>query len=356
MQFSNAVTTVTRTAIPKRVYDTVTNGTPGLQTFLRTAKAWATGTKYEPVIKYQDTTNGGNTGIADQLDSDRQDVRTNMSFEVKAAYKPVVIADIETKLNKGDEQIVSLFETEFDSQAQSLMNVMAQNLYTANGTGNEWDSLYNAASDSTVFSTYGSLSRSTYTSINGYYLASTGALTLAKMATGYDDVTVGMDEPDFMLTTKTLWTAYEALLTPTLRSTYEGFSFPNYDQYGMVSQKSQPMGATQGFRTVTFRGTPVARDEQIPSGRLHYVNTKAFHMRGVDMAGIDNFQTLNFKKKNSEGVPMGVPGNTPSAKGFNFRVLMSPVDQFAQVGYLAYFGNFVSENPRLLGTLAGATA
>ena len=63
MQFSSAVTTVTRTKIPKRVYDTVTLGSPGLQTFLRTAKEWVSGTKYEPVIKYQDSTNGGNTGL-----------------------------------------------------------------------------------------------------------------------------------------------------------------------------------------------------------------------------------------------------------------------------------------------------
>ncbi len=355
MQFSSAVTTVTRTAIPKRVYDTVTLGTPGLMSFLRKGTEWTTGTKYEPVIKYQDSTNGGNTGIANQLDSDRQDVRTNMSFEPKQTYKPVVIANIEQKLNEGDERIVSLLEAEFDSQAQSLLNLMAQNLYTGNGTGNEWDSLFNAASDSTLFANYGGLSRSTYTSINGYYLASTGALTLAKMATAYDDVTVGMDEPDFMLTTKGLWSSYESLLTPTLRSSYEGFSFPNYDQYGMVTQKSQSMGATQGFRTVTYRGTPIARDEQIPSGRMHFVNTRAFHFHGIDLGGQEGFQSLNFKKSNKEGVPMGVPGNVPSAKGFNFRVLMSPVDQFAQVGYLLYTGDFVSENPRLLGTLAGAS-
>lgn len=353
MQFSSAVTTVTRTKIPKRVYDTVTLGTPGLQTFLRTAKEWTSGTKYEPIIKYQDTTNGGNTGIADQLDSNRQNTRVNMSFEVKGAYKPVVIANIEQKVNDGDERLIDILEAEFDSQGQSLMNLMAQNLYTGNGTGNDWDSLFNAASDSTIFATYGGLSRSTYTSINGYYLASTGALTLAKLATGYDAVTIGMDEPDFMLTTKSVWTAYEALLTPTLRASYEGFSFPNYDQYGMVSSKSKDMGATQGFRTVTFRGTPVARDEQIPAGRLIYTNTRYFGMRGVDMAGTDGFETLNFKKLNKEGVPMGVPGNTPSAKGFNFRVLKTPVDQFAQVGYLAWFGNMVSENPRLLGTLNG---
>ena len=71
------------------------------------------------------------------------------------------------------------------------MTLMAQNLYTGNGTGNDWDSLANAASDSTLYATYGSLSRSTYTVWNGYYLASTGALTLAKLATADDAVTIG---------------------------------------------------------------------------------------------------------------------------------------------------------------------
>jgi len=64
MQFSPAVTTITRKAIPKKIFDTVTLGTPGLMTFMRTAKDWNTGTSYAPVIQYQDTTNGGNTGIA----------------------------------------------------------------------------------------------------------------------------------------------------------------------------------------------------------------------------------------------------------------------------------------------------
>lgn len=353
MQFSPAVTTVTRTYIPKKVYDTITLGTPGLMTFLRTAKTWGTGIKYEPVIKYQDTTNGGVTGIADELDSDRQNTRVSMSFEPKMAYKPVVVANIETTLNKGDEQVVSILETEFDSQAQSLINVLSYQLYQGNGAGNQFDSLAGAASDSTVYATYGGLSRSTYSSINGYYLAATGALTLAKMATGHDAVTVGLDEPDLYLTTKSLWSSYEALLTPTLRTSYNTFTAPNYDRYGMLSAPTQSALGTQGFKAITYRGTPVVKDEQVPSGKFIYVNTKYFSFKGINIEG-NNFSTLNFKKT-SDAVPMGVPGNVPSTKGFNFRAMMSPVNQFSEVGYLAYSGNFVSENPRLLGTLNAAS-
>lgn len=353
MQFSPAVTTITRTLIPKKIFDTVTLGTPGLMTFMRASKEWTTGTSYAPVIQYQDTTNGGNTGIANQLDSDRQNTRVGMNFEVKMAYKPVVVADIEVTLNKGDEQIVQLLEAEFDTQGKSLLNVMAQNLYLGTGSGDSWDSLASAASDSTVYATYGGLSRSTYTSINGYYLASAGAITLAKLATGFDEVTVGMDEPTVMLTTKSIWSSYEALLTPTLRASFQTFAAPNYDQYGMLMDSKSNAFGTQGFRAITYRGVPVVKDEQVPSGKFIFANQTAFNMKGVSIEGKD-YDTLNFKKV-SNAVPTGVPGNVPSAKGFNFRVMKAPVDQLSQVGYLLFAGNFCSENPRLLGTMSGVS-
>src|SRR3954465_2665544 len=197
MIFNAAVTTTTREFIMKKVYDQVTTGTPGLMTFLqKPLDEWKSGTSYQFPIKYQDTTNGGNMGIADRLDTNRQNVRVQANFNLKAANKPVVVAIAETTANMGDEQIVGLLSTEFDSQGQSLMTLMAQNLYTGNGTGNDWDSLANAASDSPLYATYRGLSRTTYSAFSGYYLASTGALTLAKLATADDAVTIGVDSPD----------------------------------------------------------------------------------------------------------------------------------------------------------------
>ena len=153
MIFNTAVTTTTREFILKKVFDQVTTGTPGLMTFLQKPAEWKSGTTYKFAIKYTDTTNGGNAGIADKLDTDRQNVRVQAEFNLKMANKPVVVAIAETTANMGDEQIVDLLDTEFDSQAQSLMTLLAQNLYTGNGTGNDWDSLASAASDSTLFAT-----------------------------------------------------------------------------------------------------------------------------------------------------------------------------------------------------------
>lgn len=352
MIFNQAVTTTTREFILKKVYDQVTTGTPGLMTFLQKPKEWTSGTSYSFPIKYTDTTNGGNMGIADKLDTDRQNVRVKADFNLKAANKPVVVAIAETTANMGDEQIVNLLDTEFDSQAQSLMNLMAQNLYTGNGTGNDWDSLANAAADSTLFATYGGLSRSTYSAWSGYYLASTGALTLAKLATADDAVTIGVDSPDLALTTKSIWSTYESLLTPSVRANFSTAGYPKMNAWGGVPA-SPGLGASQGFVYLTFRGTPIAKDEQVPSGKFFLTNTKGFNFVGFTYQD-ENIMTANFKQT-SDATPSGVPGNVKSTRGFQFRKMMSPVDQLTKVGYLIYAGNFVATSPRLQGQLAGTT-
>jgi hypothetical protein len=352
MIFNSAVTTTTREYILPKVFDQVTTGTPGLMTFLQKPKEWKSGTTFDFPIKYQDSTNGGNMGIADKLDSNRENVRVKASFNLKAANKPVVVAIAETTANMGDEQVVDLLDTEFDSQAQSLMTLMAQNLYTGNGSGNDWDSLANAAADSTVYATYGSLSRSTYTAWDGYYLASAGALTLAKLATADDAVTIGVDSPDLALTTKAIWSTYESLLTPSVRANFSTSGYPRMNAWGGVPT-TPGMGAQQGFVYLTFRGTPIAKDEQVPSGNFFLVNTKGFGFVGFNYQD-DSIITANFKKT-SDAVPSGAPGNVKSTRGFQFRKMMSPVDQLTKVGYLIYAGNFVATAPRLNGTLAGAS-
>lgn len=352
MIFNQAVTTTTREYIIKKVYDQVTTGTPGLMTFLQKAKEWTTGTSYKFAIKYQDTTNGGNMGIADKLDTDRQNVRVQADFKLKAANKPVVVAIAETTANMGDEQIVNLLETEFDSQAQSLMTLLAQNLYTGNGTGNDWDSLKNAAADSTLFATYGSLSRTTYTVWSGYYLASAGALALAKLATADDAVTIGVDSPDLAFTTKAIWSTYESLLTASVRANFSTSGYPRMNAWGGVPS-TPGNGGQQGFVYLTFRGTPIAKDEQVPSGQFYLVNSKGFGFVGFNYQD-QNIITANFKQT-SDAVPSGVPGNVKSTRGFQFRKMMSPVDQLTTVGYLIYAGNFIATEPRLQGQLAGAS-
>lgn len=350
MQFSEAVTTTTRTYIVPKVYDQISKGSPTLMKLLQTAHTWKTGYKYEFPIQYVLSTNAINTGIADKLPTDRQNVRTTASFEPKQAAAPVVVADIETTLNMGDERIVDLLETEYNGQAKSLIQLLGQNLFTGTGVGLSWDSLFGAADDGTNVTIYGGLSRTTYPSWKGYYLGSAGALTLAKMATAYDAVVVGTSVPDMIVTTKALWSTYESLLTPTVRAGYGQNGYPRMNAFGMVSGVSGLAGQ-QGFEVLFFRGTPVVRDEQVPNGKMFFITSEYFGFKGIKIVD-DQMEQLNFKNPN-DGTPDGVPGRIPSTLGFNYRVPLSPVDQLAKISYVLYTGNFIAEEPRLQGQVAG---
>jgi len=360
MVFSPQVTSVTRTYIVPDIFSQINLGSPFLMNTLAEATDWTTGTAYEIIVKYALSTNGGVTGIADQLDSNRQNNRTKMSFEPKSAYKPVVVADIEVELNKGDERVISLVAAEMQSQAQDLCENQADFLYAGTGSGNEWDSISNAADDGSNYVTYGGLSRTTYPALEGYYIASTGALTLAKLATAYDAVEKGTDSPTGIFTTKTLWSAYEALNTPTVQAHYTSFGdmTATMTPDGIVTSKGALTG-TQGFKCLTYRGTPMMKDEHCPSGKIFLVNSKKTgKFRNFGFASITRtegqFSRKNFSMK--DGSPIGTFGSSKVPKGFNFRDMMSPVDQLSQVGYLLFDGNFLAAEPRLQGQMSGVTA
>jgi len=352
--FNAVVTTITREKIVPKVYDTISKGSPLLLQTLRNAKEWKSGFEYQNIYKYRQPTNGGVVGLTDKLNTTQEVTRVKGAFDPKMAAFPVTIGTVQEVLNMGDERVLDLVQTEFDNEAQALMQSMADQLYNGTGAGNDFNSLDQAADDGTNYSTYAGLSRTTYPSLKGYYLASGGSLTLNKMATGYDNVEVGTESPTHIITTKSLWSVYESLLSPTVRAGYQTSGFPTMDSMGLIS-KTPGMGGQAGFSALWFRGTPVLKDEQCPSGRMYFLNTNYFGFKGVDLSKAEGYETLNFKNT-SDGVPAGVPGRVPSTRGFNFRIFQNPVDQFAKVAHVAYVGNFISENPRLQGQIRGLTA
>jgi len=360
MQFSAQVTSVTRTYIVPDLFSQINVGSPLLLSVLSEAAEWSTGTKYELIVKTALSTNGGVTGIADQLDSSRQTNRATMSFEPRSNYKPVVVANIEMELNKGDERILDLVHSEMMSQAADLCESQADLVFAGTGVGNDWSSIAMAADDGTNYSTYGGLSRTTYSALAGYYLASVGSLTLAKLATAFDAVEAGTDSPTGIFTTKSLWSVYETLLTPIVNANYTavGSQMASMTPDGIVMGK-EALSGSQGFRAVTYRGTPIMKDEHCPSGRVFLVNSKKngkfrnFGFAAINRSGKE-FSTVNFSKK--DGSPVGTFGSSKVPRGFNFRDMMSPVDQLAQVGYLLFDGEFIAAEPRLQGILLGVTA
>ncbi len=350
MQFSSTITTVTRETIVPSVSDTVLKGNVGLLRVLGNAKSWRSGYRLDQPVKYQKSTSGGIVTVGGTLDTSRQVTRVKMQFEPQRLHKPVVIDDIEMAVNEGDMRVLDVLATEMDSIAQDLTDDLGSYLYTGtSATGLSFDSLLNASDDSTNFSTYGALARSTYTTLKGYYSASVGALALSDMATAYNNTTYGSDKPSLMLTTQSIWTGYEALLQPTVRAGYQMNGYPQVTRTGVVSGQ-QAMRGDIGFDSVWFRGVPVVWDQKCTSQKMFIISENHFNFFGIDLPAKLGYEKFNTSEKNVKG-----PQALPIPKGYNWSGLIRSQNQPAQVGHLYYVGNFVSDNPRFIGQLTDIT-
>jgi len=348
MEFSEAVTTVTRETIIPMVSDTFLKGNVLTLRTLGNSKSWKSGYKYDIPFKYKKSTEGGIVGIGGTLDTSRQETRTKMEFEPQRIHKPVVIDDIEAAVNQGDERVLELLATECDSIAQDLTDDIGTYLYTGTGaTGNSFDSILNAADDATNFGTYGSKSRTTYTSLKGYYIASIGALALSDLSTGYDAVEVGGVGPTIIVSTPTVWSAYESLLQPTVRAGYQTSGFPQVTRSGMVSSVNTLTGGDIGFNALWYRGTPFVKDEKCTSQKLFMINEKNFFFAGLELP---NYEKINTSANNVNG-----PQALPIPKGFNWSGMLRSSNQPAEVGHMYLVGNWMSDDPRRQGQLTGIT-
>jgi hypothetical protein len=349
MQFSATVTTVTREAIVPSVSDTVLKGNVGLLRTLGNSKSCRSGYRIDIPVKYQKSTAGGIVPVGGTLDTSRTSTRVKMQFEPQRIHKPVVIDDIEVAVNQGDERVLDLLTTEMDSIAQDLMDDIGSYFYTGTGaTGLSFDSLVNAADDTSNYSTYGSLARGTYTTLKGYYAASIGALALSDLATLFNNITFG-EGPTVAFTTQSIWTGYEALLQPTVRAGYQMTGYPQVTRTGVVAGQNGLRGDI-GFDALWFRGKPLVQDQKCTTQKLFAISERHFAFYGLDLPANLGYEKFNTGTKTVDG-----PQALPIPKGFNWSGLLRSTNQPAQVGHFYYIGNFFSDNPRFCGQLTGVT-
>lgn len=351
MKFSNTVTTITREVIVKGVSDTVLKGNVGLMRILGNAASWKSGFRLDVPIKYQKSTAGGIVTVGGSLDTSRKVTRVKMQFEPQRLHKPVVIDDMELAVNEGDERVLELLATEMDSISQDLADDLGGYLYTGtSATGLSFDSILNAADDSTNFATYGAQARATFTTLKGSYTASVGAIAISDLATTYNAVEIGAESPSLIITTPSIWTGYEALLQPTVRAGYQTGGYPQVTRTGTVPSQTILSGGDIGFTSVWYRGTSMVKDEKCTAQKVFFVNENHFRFYGIDLPSRLGYEKFNTSDKNVKG-----PQAMPIPRGFNWSGLIRGVDIPAQVGHLYYIGNFVSDDPRRQGQLTDVT-
>jgi len=193
------------------------------------------------------------------IDITAQTGLTSAAYDWGQYAATVTINGLEEAKNNGEAQIIDLLEGKIFQTQESIIENMNE-MFHGDGTAKatDWNGLENIVNDSALTAnTLGGIDPSV--AGNSFWKSSattsTGSLTLADLATRYNAVSVGNDQPTIIITTVTLYEAYEALLTSNIR----------YTDTDM---------ADAGFQNLMYKGAPMTFDGQNTSGVVYFLNTK----------------------------------------------------------------------------------
>lgn len=314
------LTSITRAKVLPKIEDQIGKDHPLLQRLWDGIKLWNGGTRLEIPVKYRHNSQGGSYSGLDVLDTAQELTRTRAFFNIKQIYQPIVIANIDLAKNAGDGKVADLMDAEMEECRESLTDKLCTMLFS-DGTGNASKDVTGlkaaVGNDGTATANYGDIVLGTYTWFKGNYTASVGSLMLSDLATMFDSCESGSDTPTLIVTTKTIKSAYEALLQNQVR-------FQMSD--GKIS-------ADGGIINLSFRTVPIIADEYCGSTDMYFINEK--------------YVNLYYMKH---------PQFPTDAKGFAVSPMREPVDQDGQVGFIFSYLQLVNRNPRRSGRLTGVTA
>ncbi len=291
-----------------------------------------------------------------------------LSYADTHGVQPKVTIMWESFENAGPQQAISLDAYKLKAAGADAVNAVATTLYqAAPSNGPQANGLGNIVDNGTLSPLIGGQSRSTYPVLNATVTASSGTMTLAKLATLDDDTSatgLTSETPNLNLTTKTVWSLYESLLDPMVRANYNTNFLGIYDTEAAIrSSKDSGLRATAGFVALEHRGMPVIKDDKCadPStatggpwfklnerylewrGRSEVPSVWKGHIEKVNLGGSDVY----------EGV--GAQYQPSDYNGWFYRTDVVIPDQAGMLGYFVVMGQLCTDQPRRQGKLTGIT-
>ncbi len=240
----------------------------------------------------------------DLLDVTAQDNHTAAQFKWKQAAASVSISGREANIqNRGESALMNLLNMKQKNAERSLRDIINQKLHGAANTAKDIQSLVTLI-DAT--STIGDINSTT----NTYWqsLVAAGGVFAAQGVADwrheYNGLKNRQGNPDMLITTQTIFEAYEATMTPQIRYT------------------SLDMGDTK-FRDLEFAGAKVRFDDQCASGVTYFLDSDAIQL---------------FVSENVN---------------FIYNDFVRPPDQDAKVAQFLVGLELATSNRRLLGKVTG---
>jgi hypothetical protein len=349
MDYAGILTT-TAQSLAGYVVDGIHNGSVLPARFLTNPVGWDQGQYFQQPIQTVENDNGGDFIGMPVFDVAAQNTDQNLKWLAKGKRQSIVVPWAEIAHNKTKAGVISLVARKMDVAKNALKNNLGTTLVGL-GLGDAIEGLDLMTDNSTLSSTYGTLSRTTYGSvINGQVNAVT-TLTLTSLGTQLDACTPANSNEGttLMLGTKTIFGYVESLLDPKTREMYANVPVyvSPYTPNGGAA-KAAELGGAAGFTAIFYRGIPLVKDEKVASGKLYTVNEEA-----IDFASLDFPQMKAVTLSNQ--ATRGVYNGEPSPSAFQITEMMNPYNQLGDIGHIITYGNLINRNPVRSGVITGVT-
>lgn len=249
------------------------------------------------------TSSGWYTG-SETLQTADNEIITAAEYTWKQLYVNISINRIDELKNSGDSQIISLVKNKVKVAEKTMEDKLGTGLYSA---GSDPKSIAGLRLIVDTNSTVGGIAQGSYSWWQAQEDASTTTLTVGAMQSRDTACTVNNDAPTVVVTTRTLYNSYYALLQPQQR-------FQDNET------------AKGGFSSLMFNAKPVIADSYCPASHMFFLNEKYLHL---------------FVHKDED---------------MRFEPFQKPINQNVKVAKIFWAGAFASSNNRLHGGLTACTA
>lgn len=293
------------------------------------------------------------------LNSSAANTTITLSYAHTAFTQPKVGVMLESFANTGSTATINLDVFKYEKAAAEALQRLGSAVW-ADGTANRPNGLGIIVDDT---GTIGGQSRSTYSQLNATDTASSGTLTLAKMAT-LDDVTraasLMSSETNIGVTTKTVFSLYESLLAPSVRQDYAAIGTPSLGTRAISVDRGAKAANGAGFRALEYRGKPIISDDFATSGYLEFLNESSFGWVARTVVPdeykpfVEKVNLGTAKAYESVGADsMDLPSEF---NGWFYQKPMVLPNQAGTIGRFYVIGQFVTWEPRRNGRLTGITS
>lgn len=258
--FDEILTTTLNNYVPK-LTDNIFSARPLFYALTngQTMRTVSGGAKIVVPIIYKANDTAKSYAGTETIDTAAQNGITAAEYSWGQYAATVTINGLEEAQNNGEAQIIDLLEGKIFQTQESIIENM-NTMFHSDGTtkATDWNGLENIVNDSALTANaLGGIDPSV--TGNEFWKSqattTTGALTLAKLATRYNSVSVGNDQPTIIISKADDYESYEALLTSNIR----------YTDTDM---------ADAGFQNLMYKGAPWTFDAATTDGVVYMLNTK----------------------------------------------------------------------------------